>query len=208
MDRSDELPEGAVGAFAGRAGNSYSGAAESAALAGARIAVACSMFNGGITARLLDGALRGLAERGVERGSVSVAWVPGAFELPIAARRFAASGEIDAVICLGAVIRGETAHFEYVAGECSAGAQRVALDSGVPIMLGVLTTETLEQAGERSDPDDMKSNKGYEAAVGALEMVDLLRQLPRPAPRAGTHTVVTGAGRGPGEGSRASMGGS
>jgi 6,7-dimethyl-8-ribityllumazine synthase len=106
---------------------------------------------------------------------VPVVWVPGAFEIPLAAKRLAESGEHDAVVCLGAVIRGDTPHFEYVAGECAAGISRVALDTGVPISFGVLTTEDLDQALARAG--GAEGNKGAEAAATAVEMVDLLRQL-------------------------------
>jgi 6,7-dimethyl-8-ribityllumazine synthase len=107
-----------------------------------------------------------------------VAWVPGAFELPLAARRLAASGEFDAVIALGAVIRGATAHFEYVAGQAAAGLSQAGLDTGVPVVFGLLTTDTIEQAVERSGAK--AGNKGFEAALTAIEMADLLRQLPKP----------------------------
>ena len=143
---------------------------------GVRVAVICARFNDLITLRLLDGALGGLERHGVQEADVTVAWVPGAFEIPLAAKQCAASGRFDAVICLGAVIRGDTAHFEYVAGPCAEGIQRAALDTGIPIVFGVLTTENLDQALSRSDPDG--DNKGDEGACTALEMVDLLRRLP------------------------------
>jgi 6,7-dimethyl-8-ribityllumazine synthase len=144
--------------------------------AGVRVAVVCGRFNDLVTERLLDGTLGGLGLHGVRERDVTVAWVPGAFEIPLAAKRCAASGQFDAVICLGAVIRGDTAHFEYVAGPCAEGIQQAALETGVPIVFGVLTTENLEQALARSDLDG--DNKGEEAARTALEMVDLLRRLP------------------------------
>ncbi len=144
---------------------------------GVRVAVACSRFNELITERLLAGALDGLRRHGVDDGSVTVAWVPGAFELPLVAARLAGSGEHDAVVCLGAVIRGATGHYEQVAGQCAAGLQRAQMDSGVPVIFGVLTTDTLDQALERAGAK--AGNKGFEAAVAALEMVDLLRQLPK-----------------------------
>lgn len=140
----------------------------------ARVALACAKFNGAITERLVEGALAGLKDHGVALDSVTVAWVPGAFELPLAASRLCRTH--DAVIALGAVIRGDTAHFDFVAGECASGLQRVALDTGVPVVFGVLTTDTVAQALQRSAPGD--GNKGYEAAVVALEMVALLRALP------------------------------
>ncbi|HEX3947090.1 MAG TPA: 6,7-dimethyl-8-ribityllumazine synthase [Acidimicrobiales bacterium] len=139
---------------------------------GLRVAVACALFNGGITWRLLEGALDGLADCGVDRLDVKVAWVPGAFELPLVARALA-DGMADAVIALGAVIRGDTGHYDFVAGECAAGLQRVQLDSGRPVVFGVLTTDTVDQALVRSLPDE--SNKGREAAMTAVEMARLLR---------------------------------
>src|SRR5581483_3718419 len=113
---------------------------------GLRIALLASRFNETITKSLLEGALSALRRHGLDDGSITVAWVPGAFELPLAAKRLAASGEFDAVVCLGAVIRGATAHFDYVAGQSAAGVARAALDTGVPVIFGVLTTETIEQA--------------------------------------------------------------
>jgi 6,7-dimethyl-8-ribityllumazine synthase len=143
---------------------------------GVRVAIVCGRFNDLVTERLLEGALGGLGLHGVREEDVTVAWVPGAFEIPLAARQCAGSGQFDAVICLGAVIRGDTAHFEYVAGPCAEGIQRAALETGLPIVFGVLTTENLEQALSRSDLEG--DNKGEEAARTALEMVDLLRKLP------------------------------
>ncbi len=144
---------------------------------GLRIALACSRFNELITGRLHAGARDGLIRHGVDEASITEAWVPGAFELPLAASRLALSGEFDAVITLGAVIRGATAHFEHVAGQCAAGLQRVQLDTGIPVIFGVLTTDTIEQAIERAGTK--AGNKGFEAAMTAIEMVDLLRQLPK-----------------------------
>ncbi len=166
----------AIEAFAARVGTSVVG---DAATGRARVAVGCAKFNGGVTARLLEGALAGLAAHGVDPATVSVAWVPGAFELPVAALRWARSGAFDALIALGAVIRGETAHFDFVAGQCAAGLQRVMLDTGVPVAFGVLTTDTIEQALARSAPG--AGNKGYEAALTALEMANLLGRLAVPA---------------------------
>ncbi|PZS19095.1 MAG: 6,7-dimethyl-8-ribityllumazine synthase [Acidimicrobiales bacterium] len=153
---------------------------------GLRVALACSRFNGAITERLLTGAWDGLIGHGVDRASVTVAWAPGAFELPLVAARLAGSGQVDAVVCLGAVIRGATGHYDQVAGQCAAGIQRAQLDAGVPVILGVLTTDTLDQALERSATEgvtegtDKRANKGFEAALAAIEMADLLRQLPAP----------------------------
>ena len=142
---------------------------------GLRIALVCGRFNGAITTRLLDAALETLRGAGVDRSDISVAWVPGAFEIPLLALAYAdAERPYDAVITLGAVIRGDTGHYEVVAGECARGVQDVQLATGVPVVFGVLTTNTVEQALERSRPD--QSNKGRESAETALEMVNLLRQ--------------------------------
>lgn len=137
-----------------------------------RIAIAASRFNRFIVEQLVEGARDALERRGVEP---SLVWVPGAFELPLAADRLAASGRFDAVIALGAVIRGGTPHFEYVAGACASGLGRVALDRGVPVSFGVLTTDDVEQALARAGTG--AGNKGFDAAVTALEMVDTLRAL-------------------------------
>ncbi|HEX4541278.1 MAG TPA: 6,7-dimethyl-8-ribityllumazine synthase [Acidimicrobiales bacterium] len=144
---------------------------------GLRVALACSRFNRLVTDRLLDGAYDGLVRHGVDASSITVAWAPGAFELPLVARRFAASGEVDAVVCLGAVIRGATDHYVHVAGQCAAGLQRAQLDTGVPVLFGVLTTDTIEQAIERAGTK--AGNKGFDSALAAIEMADLLRQLPK-----------------------------
>jgi 6,7-dimethyl-8-ribityllumazine synthase len=140
---------------------------------GLRVAVACARFNGAITTRLLDGCLEGLAAAGVDAADVTVAWAPGAFELPVLAQAFAtAAVPADAIVCLGAVIRGETGHYDVVAGESARGIQDVARDTGVPVIYGVLTCETLGQALERSAPDE--TNKGRAAATAAVEMARLL----------------------------------
>ena len=144
---------------------------------GLRVAIACGRFNDLITERLLAGARDGLIRHGVDEASITEAWVPGAFELPLVAKRLASSGEFDAVICLGAVIRGATGHYEHVAGQCAAGIQQAQLDTGVPVVFGVLTTDTIEQAIERAGTK--AGNKGYESAETAIEMADLLRQLPK-----------------------------
>jgi 6,7-dimethyl-8-ribityllumazine synthase len=144
---------------------------------GLRVAIVCGRFNDLITERLLAGARDGLVRHGVDQASITDAWVPGAFELPLVAKRLAASGEYDAVICLGAVIRGATGHYEHVAGQCAAGIQQAQLETGVPVVFGVLTTETIEQAIERAGTK--AGNKGYESAETAIEMADLLRQLPK-----------------------------
>ena len=145
---------------------------------GLRVAIACGRFNDLISDRLLAGAIDGLLQLGVDRDSITEVWAPGAFELPLVAKRLAASGEYDAVITLGAVIRGATGHYEQVAGQCAAGVARASLDTGVPVVFGVLTTETIEQAIERAGTK--MGNKGYESAETAIEMADLLRQLPKP----------------------------
>ncbi len=144
--------------------------------AGMRIAVVAGRFNGSVTKSLLEGALDGLRAHGLDLTDVLVAWVPGAYEIPLVAKRLAGSGEFDAVICLGAVIRGGTPHFEHVSGQCAAGVTRAALDTGVPVIFGVLTTDDVDQAMERAGGDE--GNKGFEAALTAIEMVDLLRRLP------------------------------
>jgi 6,7-dimethyl-8-ribityllumazine synthase len=142
--------------------------------AGMRLAVVAGRFNDHVTKPLLEGALDTLRELGLD--DVPVHWVPGAFEIPLLAQRLAPS--YDAIVCLGAVIRGDTAHFDYVAGECAAGIQRVSLDTGTPVIFGVLTTDTLEQAMARVDAGGEHGHKGSEAARTAVEMVSLLRQLP------------------------------
>jgi len=146
-----------------------------------RVAIVAGRFNDQVTAPLLEGAQATLADHGLDPVDVPVVWVPGAFEIPLTAKRLAASGTVDAVICLGAVIRGDTAHFEYVAGPCAAGIAQAALDTGVPIAFGVLTTHDLTQALDRAG--GAAGNKGGEAARTALEMVALLRALPEAARR-------------------------
>ena len=142
--------------------------------AGMRFAIVVARFNRDITEKLLEGAEAMFAKH--DAADVSVSWVPGAYELPLVAKRLAASGAVDAVVCLGAVIRGETAHFEYVAGETAAGITRAALDTGVPVIFGVLTVDNRQQALDRLGGDE--GHKGEEAALTAIEMVSLLRELP------------------------------
>jgi 6,7-dimethyl-8-ribityllumazine synthase len=144
---------------------------------GLRVALICARFNDLITERLLAGALDALERHDVDGDSITVAWVPGAFELPVVSKRLAASGDYDAVVCLGAVIRGATGHYDQVANQCAAGLARASLDTGVPVIFGVLTTDTIEQAIERAGAK--AGNKGADAAVSAIEMADLLRQLPK-----------------------------
>lgn len=143
---------------------------------GLRIGIAASRFNDLVTLRLLEGVRRGLEDTGVPADGIIEVWVPGAFELPMAAQAMIRSGEVDAVVCIGCVIRGETAHFEHVATQCAAGIQRVGLDTGVPVLFGVLTTESLEQALARSEPAG-GHNSGEDAARGAVEMATLVGRL-------------------------------
>ena len=143
-----------------------------------RVAVVASRFNETIVQRLVDGALDCLRRHGVDDGDISVAWVPGAFEVPLAARRLAGSGDVDAVVCVGVVIRGETAHFDFVAGGAAQGIAAVAQETGVPVTFGVLTTETADQAADRAG--GKMGNKGFEAALAAIEMASLFQSLPKP----------------------------
>ena len=143
-----------------------------------RIGIVAGRFNGFITESLLKGALDGLHRHGVEEDRIDVVWVPGAFEIPLVARKMAASGNYDAVICLGCVIRGATPHFDYVAGEAAGGIAAAARDTGVPVIFGVLTTENLEQAIERAGTKS--GNRGWDAALAALEMADVMRRLGGP----------------------------
>jgi 6,7-dimethyl-8-ribityllumazine synthase len=140
-----------------------------------RVGLACAEFNGGITDRLLAGALDTLEESGCDLTQAVMAWAPGAFELPVVAQGLARSGAVDAVICLGAVIRGDTGHYDFVAGECAAGLQRVQLDTGIPVVFGVLTTDTVDQALVRSAGDG--ANKGREAAETALRTARVLAEI-------------------------------
>lgn len=137
------------------------------------IAVVAGRFNQFIVDQLVSGARDALARQGIDESRQALVWVPGAFEIPLAANRLAASGKYDAVIALGAVIRGGTPHFDFVAGECASGLTRVSLDHGVPVTFGVLTTDTVEQALERAGTGE--GNKGYDAAMTAIEMVETLR---------------------------------
>lgn len=141
----------------------------------ARVALVASEFNRFVTEQLVAGARAGLAEHGLDTGEMLLAWVPGAFELPLAADRVLAAGKADAVIALGAVIRGETAHFDYVAGECSRGLAQVSLKHGRPVIFGVLTTDSIEQALARASVD--QGNKGYDCALAALHLLGLIESL-------------------------------
>ena len=144
-------------------------------LPGSRVAVVAARYNRDVVDRLLKGCLDTLAERGIPEKAVTVVKVPGAFELPVAARRLARRGEVDAVIALGAVIRGETPHFDHVAGECARGIASVALDFELPVIFGVLTVDNEQQALARAG--GKSGNKGEEAALAALEMISVLRRI-------------------------------
>ncbi len=142
---------------------------------GLRFGVVVSRFNEFITSRLLDGAQDGLVRHGVREADIEVAWTPGSFEIPLVAKRMAQSGKYSAIVCLGAVIRGGTPHFEYIAAEVSKGIARVSLETGVPVIYGVITADTLEQAIERAGTK--MGNAGFQAAVSAIEMANLLRSM-------------------------------
>lgn len=144
---------------------------------GRRFAIVVARFNELVTGKLLDGAVECLRAHGIDEDDLLVAWVPGAFELPLVSRRLAASGGFDAVVCLGAVVRGETPHFDHVAGQAALGIRTAAEDTGVPVIFGVLTTDTLEQAIGRSG--GKHGNKGWDAAMAALETASVLEQLPK-----------------------------
>src|SRR5215203_2415039 len=150
--------------------------------AGRSFGIVASRFNDFIVRRLLDGALDAIGRHGGDLASVDVVWVPGSFEIPVAAKRLALSGSYDAVVCLGAVIRGATAHFDYVANGAASGISSVALEADLPVIFGVITTETIEQAIERAGTK--LGNKGFEAAVTAIEMADLMPRIGENGPRA------------------------
>jgi 6,7-dimethyl-8-ribityllumazine synthase len=143
--------------------------------AGKRFGLIVSRFNELISRKLLEGAVDCLIRHQASNDDITVTWVPGAFEIPLAAKKMAASGKYDAIICLGAVIRGSTPHFDYVAAEVSKGCAHVSMDSGIPVAFGVLTTETIEQAIERAGTK--AGNKGFDAAMTAIEMADLVPKL-------------------------------
>ena len=140
-----------------------------------KIGIVVSRFNEFITSKLLSGAMDGLVRHDVQEKDIHVAWVPGAFEIPLIASKMAKSGKYCAVICLGAVIRGSTSHYDYVCSEVSKGIASVSLSSSIPVMFGVLTTENIEQAIERAGTK--AGNKGYDCALGAIEMVNLIREI-------------------------------
>lgn len=148
---------------------------------GRSFGIVASRFNDFVVKALLDGALEAIRRHGGDVGAADVVWVPGSYEIPVVAREMALSGRYDAVICLGAVIRGATAHFDYVAGGVASGISSVALETGVPVIFGVITTETIEQAIERAGTK--MGNKGFEAAVSAMEMADLMPKVRESAPQ-------------------------
>ncbi len=141
----------------------------------AKFGIIVARFNEFINSKLLAGALDALKRHGVEESQIDIAWVPGAFEIPLVAQKMAHSGDYDAVICLGTVIRGATSHYDFVCSEVSKGIANVSLNSGIPVMFGVLTTENIEQAIERSGTK--AGNKGFDVAVGAVEMVNLIHEM-------------------------------
>lgn len=140
-----------------------------------KVGIVAARFNEFITGKLLSGALDCLKRHDVSEDNIDVAWVPGAFEIPMIASKMAGSGKYDAVICIGAVIRGSTTHYDYVCSEVSKGIAHVSLNSGIPVMFGVLTTESIEQAVERAGTK--AGNKGFDCAAGAIEMVNLIREI-------------------------------
>ncbi len=142
---------------------------------GLKFGIVVGRFNEFISNKLLGGAIDALVRHGADESNIEVTWVPGAFEIPLAAFKMAASKKFDAIICVGAVIRGSTPHFDYVANEVSKGIAKVSLDTGIPVIFGVLTTDTIEQAIERAGTK--AGNKGYDAAVTAIEMANLLKSL-------------------------------
>lgn len=142
---------------------------------GMRVGIVASRFNSFIVQKLLDGAVDGLVRHGVEDSNIDACWVPGAFEIPIIAEKMAVSGKYDAVICVGAVIRGSTTHYELVVNETAKGIAQVGLKSGIPVLFGVITTENIEQAIERAG--SKAGNKGYDCALSAIEMVNLMQNL-------------------------------
>ncbi len=142
---------------------------------GLKFAIVVSRFNSLVTQRLLDGALDALRRHEADENAITIAWTPGSFELPLVAQKFARSGKYDAVICLGCIIRGDTPHFEYVASETAKGIAQVALETGVPVVFGVVTADNLEQALERAGAK--AGNRGFDAAMTAMEMANLLRKI-------------------------------
>jgi 6,7-dimethyl-8-ribityllumazine synthase len=142
---------------------------------GMKVGIVASRFNAFIVQKLLDGAVDGLVRHGVAEENISAAWVPGAFEIPVVAQKMAASKKYDAVICVGAVIRGSTSHYDYVCAEVSKGIAQASFATGVPVLFGILTTDNLEQAIDRAGAKS--GNKGYDCALSAIEMVNVIDQL-------------------------------
>jgi 6,7-dimethyl-8-ribityllumazine synthase len=142
---------------------------------GAKVAIVASRFNEFIVTKLIGGAVDGLVRHDVNDDDITLAWVPGAFEIPVIAKKMAASGKYDAVICLGAVIRGATSHYDYVCAEVSKGVATASMETGVPVLFGILTTDTIEQAIERAGTK--AGNKGYDCALSAIEMINLAKQI-------------------------------
>ena len=142
---------------------------------GLKVGIVVARFNEFIGSKLLSGAIDGLVRHGVDEDDIEVAWVPGAFEIPVMAQKMAQSKKYDAIICLGAVIKGSTSHYDYVCAEVSKGIATVSLQNGMPVMFGVLTTDNIEQAIERAGTK--AGNKGYDCALGAIEMANMFRQL-------------------------------
>ena len=142
---------------------------------GAKIGIVAARFNEFIVSKLVGGAMDGLIRHDVKEEDVTVAWVPGAFEIPVVAKKMAKSGKYDAVICLGAVIRGATSHYDYVCNEVSKGVASVSLETEIPVLFGVVTTENIEQAIERAGTK--AGNKGYDCALSAIEMINLMKQI-------------------------------
>lgn len=142
---------------------------------GVKVGIVVARFNEFITSKLLGGAIDGLKRENVKEDDIDVAWVPGAFEIPLITKKMAESKKYDAVICLGAVIRGATSHYDYVCAEVSKGVAQVSMNADIPVMFGILTTDTIEQAVERAGTK--AGNKGFECAQGAIEMVNLIREM-------------------------------
>lgn len=158
---------------------------------GMRVGIVVARFNDFVAQRLLEGAVDALVRHGADEADLTVAWVPGSFEIPLAAQELAGTGRVDAVVCLGVVVRGDTPHFDYVAGEASKGVGAIGLQSRLPVTFGVVTTDTMEQAIDRAG--GKHGNKGADAALAAVEMVSLLREL-RVQPGSGRVRRVSGSG--------------
>ena len=142
---------------------------------GMKVAIVASRFNEIITNKLLGGAVDGLVRHGMSEDDITAVWVPGAFEIPVIAKKLATSGKYDAVICVGAVIRGQTSHYDYVCNEVSKGIAHISMETGVPTLFGILTTDNIEQAVERAG--SKAGNKGYDCALSAIEMVNIMKQI-------------------------------